>query len=779
MDHTRPIAAPLPMSDPTTFREPDLPPAIEYAAACYEEGRLDEAAAVCAEFLESYPSHFDALHLAGVIKIAQGEPAAAVTLLTEAVKVRPRAYEAALNLAVALQDTGDAVGALIQSDRALALNPDFPEAFNSRGNALRALGRPEEALSSYERALGLRFDYPDALSNRGAALTELGRAEEALASCERALNWQPDLAEAHFNRGNALRALGRHMRALASYEEALEIRPGYRAALANRIAIYMLLDRSDQALAAARAAFDRDPSHMDALVECTVAAHKRGHSAAALAALEDALTAVPKHGGALRTRAGILRDLGRHAEALSVFESAIEAEEDDAGALAEAAFAALALCDWEKSERLTPEILRRVEAGAAVPPYVLLHLTDRPKLHAEGAASYAKREFAAVPPLPLMPVRPDGRIHIAYVAADFDVDPIGLRIAELVEHHQRARFEVHGVAFGAEDRGRGRRARNAGAFDRFHVVRGESDAVRRMRDLAIDIAIDLSGYAPGGQPGIFAGRAAPVQVGYLGYPGSMGAEFMDYIIADPIVLPLDEAPTPEKIIHLPDCYQAIDAGAESEGRSPFREKEGLPEEDFVFCCFGDTFTIRRPMFEIWMRLLAAVPASVLWLLRGSDAACDRLRREAAARCIDPARLVFADRVAPGEHLARLELADLVLDTLPYNAQSAAADSLRAGVPVLTCRGQAFPGRVGASLLTAAGLAELVAPDLAAYEAQAVRLAKEPEIFHGLRRRLVENQAKAPLFAVERFCRRIEDAYTQIHALRRKGEAPRSIAIPAQ
>jgi protein O-GlcNAc transferase len=762
------------MSDPTTFRAPELPAAIAHAAACYEEGRLDEAAAACAEFLATYPSHFDALHLAGVIKIAQGEPAAAVTLLTEAVKVRPRAYEAALNLAVALQDAGDAAGALAQSERALALNPDFPEAFNSRGNALRALGRREEALASYEKALGLRFDYPDALSNRGAVLIDLGRAEEALASCERAINWQPDLAEAHFNRGNALRALGRQMRALASYKEALAIRPGHRAALANQIAIYTLLDRSGEALAAARAAFTRDPSHVDAVVDCAVRAHKRGHSAAALAALEDALKAAPKHAGALRNRAGILRDLGRHVEALSGFESAVKVEEDVSGALAEAAFAALALCEWEKAEEATPGVVRQVEAGAVVSPYVLLHLTDQPKLHAMGAANYAKREFTTVPPLRLMPVRRDGRIRIAYVAADFDADPIAARMAELVEHHRRAGFEIHGVAFGPDARGGVHRA-----FDRLHVVRGDGDAVRRMRDLAIDIAVDLGGYTPGSRPGIFAARAAPVQVGYLGYPGTMGAEFMDYIIADPIVLPLDEAPTPEKIVHLPDCYQAIDARREIEARTPYREQAGLPAEDFVFCCFVDAFMIQRSMFEVWMRLLAAVPASVLWLMRGSDVACDRLRCEAAARCVDPARLVFADRVAPAEQLARVELADLVLDTLPYNAQSAAADALLVGVPVLTCRGQAFPGRIGASLLTAAGLSELVAPDLATYEAEAVRLAKEPDALEGLRHRLADNQTSAPLFAVERFCRQLEDAYTQMHALRRKGETPRSFAVAAQ
>ena len=280
--------------------------------------------------------------------------------------------------------------------------------------------------------------------------------------------------------------------------------------------------------------------------------------------------------------------------------------------------------------------------------------------------------------------------------------------------------------------------------------------------------------------GILAARAAPIQVNYLGYPGTMGADFMDYIVADAVALPLADAPfVTEKIVHLPDCFLPGDTTREIAVETPTREQEGLPPSGFVFCCFNNLVKIQRPTFEVWMRLLAGVERSVLWLRRGNAEACDRLCREAAARCVDPARLVFAERAPLAEHLARHRLADLFLDTLPYNAHATASDALWAGLPVLTCRGHAFPGRVGASLLTAAGLGELIAGDLAAYEAMALRLAAEPEHLVGLRRRLAETRTTLPLFAADRFRRHLEDAYGRMQELRRAGAPPQSFTVAAQ
>jgi protein O-GlcNAc transferase len=804
------------MPPPPDAKGPELPRAIEHAAALYEEGRLAEAAEACMVFLMTHPGHFDALHLAGVIKIARGDAVGAVSLLASAVKLRPRSPEVVLNLSVALQDAGDAAGALAQADRALALRPDFPEAHNNRGNALRTLGRPEEALACYERALTLRLDYPDALNNRAAALIDLGRPEEALASCTQALTWKPDFADAHFNRGNAFKALGRHARALASYDEALRLRPSYRAALTNKIAIFTILDRNEEAFAAARQAITRDPGHVGALVNLGVAAQHLGRLDEALAAYADVLKVAPNDMTALRNRGAVLRDLdkpadalagfdrllevnpadtdalyergqalgalGRHVESLASFERALAVDPDHALSLGGAGFAALNLCDWEKAERYAGTIERRVaDDGMVVSPFVLLHLSTSPQLQQTGAKSFVSTIKAGRLPPRVPPARRGDKIRIAYLSADFCEHPVGHMIADLIESHDRTRFEVNGVCFSPDDAS-DVRARLIKAFDRFHVVRGETDAAaaRRVRDLDVDIAIDLNGYTQHCRPAIFAARPVPIQVNYLGYAGTMGADFIDYVVADPVVLPLDEQPfVTEKIVHLPDCYHAYDTTRAIAPATPTREAAGLPASGFVFCSFNNGFKITRPVFEAWMRILARVEGSVLWLRQPNDAVRERLRREAVARNVDPARLVFAARAPLAEHLARHRVADLFLDTLPYNGHTTAADALWAGLPVVTCKGTAFPGRVGASMLAAIGLAELVAPDLAAYEALALRLATEPEFLADCRRRLGENRTTAPLFDIDRFSLHLEEAYVKMHELRRSGAAPQSFAIAAQ
>jgi protein O-GlcNAc transferase len=804
------------MSNPPETRGSELPQAIEHAAACYEDGRLEEALEACEDYLATHPGHFDATHLAGVVKLALGDPAGALPMLAEAVKLRPRSCEVVLNYGVALLDTGDAAGALAQTERALALRTDIPEAHNNRGNALRTLGRHEEALACYEKALALRFDYPDALSNRGAALLDLGRPDDALQSCAQAIALQPEFAQALFNRGNALRELGRYHRAIASYDEALRYQPGYRAALTNKIAILTKLDRNEEALAAARQAIARDPGHVDALVNCGVAAQRLGRLAEAVVAYADALKIVPDHVAALRNRGAALRDLGQPAEALASFEKLIAVKPGDADALYErgealralgrpaealasferalavepnhayalgsAAFAALNLCEWEKAERFAGAIEPRVaDDGMVVSPFVLLNVSASPQLHLAGARNFATTFQASPLPPRLPPARRGGKIRIAYLSADFREHPVGHMIAELIERHDRAQFDVHGICFSPDDASDAR-ARLIKAFDRFQVLRGDTDAgaARRIRDLDVDIAIDLNGYTQNCRPAIFAARPAPIQVNYLGYAGTMGADFIDYIIADAVALPLDDQPfVTEKIVHLPDCYHAYDTTRAIAAQAPTREAAGLPASGFVFCCFNNGFKIARPVFEAWMRLLARVEGSVLWLRHTNDAACERLQLEAIARDIEPARLVFAGRVPLAEHLGRHRVADLFLDTLPYNGHTTASDALWAGLPVLTCKGTAFPGRVGASMLGAIGLPDLVAPDLAAYEALALRLATEPKLLADAKRRLEKRRNTAALFDIDRFRRHIEAAYSRMDELRRSGTAPQSFAVEAK
>ncbi|HEY8253413.1 MAG TPA: tetratricopeptide repeat protein [Rhizomicrobium sp.] len=601
-----------------------------------------------------------------------------------------------------------------------------PEVLVNLGNLLARQTRREEALALYDRALAARPDFLEGLFNRAGLLLELKRPEEALENYERLVALRPELFVAWNNRGSALRALQRHEAALASFERAATLNPSHVNALINRAMALWDLRRLQEALAAA----DR------------------------------ALTVQPAHAEALYTRANILRDLGRMAEALAGYEQALAIQPAHLHALNGAAQAALALCDWAKVETLTPRLKQNAAAGPAlIQPYVLLGYDDDPLLQRRCAENYVRR---TVPPRATVAGRryTHDRIRLAYLSADFHQHPTAQLMAELFERHDRARFEVTAVSFGPDD-GSPMRARLREAFDHFEDVRGKSDAevAQWLTARETDIAVDLNGHTHGARTGIFAHRPAPVQVNYLVYPGTMGAPFIDAILADRIVLPLDQqAFCSEKIVHLPDCYQANDA-TRVLLPAPARAQAGLPAEGFVFCSLNNGWKITRPVFEIWMRLLAQIEGSLLWLLDGPHAG--NLRREASARGVEPSRLIFAPKLPPDRHLARHQLADLFLDTLPYNAHTSCSDALWAGLPVITCYGKAFPGRVAASLLKAIDLPELVTTRLGDYEAKALELAKNPALLAATKQKLLRNRRATALYDSERFRRNIEAAYEKM------------------
>jgi predicted O-linked N-acetylglucosamine transferase (SPINDLY family) len=374
--------------------------------------------------------------------------------------------------------------------------------------------------------------------------------------------------------------------------------------------------------------------------------------------------------------------------------------------------------------------------------------------------------------------QPAERIRLGYLSFDFRQHAVAVLIAGLIECHNRRHFEVIGYSYGPDD-GSAMRTRLAAAFDRFVDVSGMSSrrAAEVINEDAVDILIDLTGYTGYSRAEIVAYRPAPIQVNYLGNPGTMGADFIDYIIVDPFVVPVDQQPFyTERLVQLPHCYQPIDAARLVAGSAQSRTQCGLPEEDFVFCCFNTSYKITPAFFDIWMRLLNAVPGSVLWLVARNAVVGDNLRREAARRGVVTERLVFTTPASMPVYLGRLALADLFLDTLPYNAGATAGDALCAGVPVLTCAGEPYVGRMAGALLMAAGLPELVAPSLAAYEILALRLATEPDLLAAVRQRLARNRLSMPLLDIKRFTRDLEAAYRRMWEIRRAGETPAAFSI---
>lgn len=656
---------------------------------------------------------------------------------------------------------------------------DNPSQMLNRAIALHQRGQLADAETLYRDVLRARPNDVEARHFFGILRFQQGRADEALVLIAAALDAKPDYAEAHYNRGNILAALGRYDDALASYDAAIALQPGAAEAHHNRGNALFRLRRHEEALTAFERALAIEPAHIAALNGRGTALKELRRFNEALATYDGALALRADNAETLYNRGNLFKEVRRYEESLASYAKAqaLTRDHPDRFGILDPA---LATCDWAQSDALADALRTDLAAGRpSVTPFSLVGYCDDAALHLTCAKNFIADRFP-VRPAPLW----DGvryrheRIRVAYLSADFRSHATAFLMAELFERHDRGRFEVMGVSYGRDDNSAMRR-RLVKSFETFHDVKAQSDReiATLLRNAEIDIAVDLKGHTLGTRPEILAYRPAPIQVGYLGYPGTIGADFLDYVLADPVVLPFDRQPFyTEKIVQLPDCYQVNDSTRVIAPETPTRAAAGLPDDGFVFCCFNKSYKIRRPIFDIWMRLLAAVPGSVLWLLRDNDGAERNLRSEAAARGVDPARLVFADRTSLEDHLARHRLADLFLDTLPYNAHTTASDALWAGLPVVTCLGQAFAGRVAASLLNAIGLPELVTHNLADYEALALRLATDPKALKAMRAKAAANRMTQPLFDTDRFRRNIEAAYLRMWETWQRGEATEAFRV---
>jgi predicted O-linked N-acetylglucosamine transferase (SPINDLY family) len=474
--------------------------------------------------------------------------------------------------------------------------------------------------------------------------------------------------------------------------------------------------------------------------------------------------------------------LQRHTDAVAALDRLLQLEPEFPRAIGERFSHRLHDCDWRGYDAEVARLERALRAGArADDPFNTLRLPLDPDVLLACAETTARDVFPSRAALWNGERYGHERIRVAYLSADFHAHATSYLMAGLFERHDRGQFEVFGLSYGpaVEDAMR-RRLKNG--FEHFMDVSLASDLeiARRLRALEIDIAVDLKGYTRHGRLGILSHRPAPIQATYLGFPGALGTRFVDYVLADRTIIPAAAARHyTERVAYLPHCYQVTDDRREIASSTPSRAACGLPDAGFVFCCMNAVVKITPSVFGVWMELLRTVEGSVLWLLDSHAAATRNLRSEAAARGIDPRRLVFAPRLPQAEHLARYRVADLFLDTLPYNAHTTASDALWAGLPVLTCRGETFAARVGASIDAAAGIDELVTNSLADYGALAVALARDPRRLEALRRKLVDRLRDCPLFDTDLFRRHLEAAYREMHGRQQRGDPPMSFAVPAE
>jgi predicted O-linked N-acetylglucosamine transferase (SPINDLY family) len=708
-------------------------------------------------------------------------PADALASYDKAIALKPDLAEAYYNRGNALRDLKCPADALASYDKAIALKPDFSEAYGNRGLALQDLKRPEDALASFDKAIALKPDYAEAHNNRGNVLLVLKRPQEALASYDQAIALAPYFSKAHNNRGNALLDLKRPQEALASYDQAIALAPDFSMAHNNRGNVLRNLMRHEEALASCDKAIALKPDYAEAYYNRGLALLDLKRPADALASYDHAIALKPDFAVAHNNRGWALATLNRYDEAFAAYDKAFALDSDLTGTEGDRLHAKMRVCDWNNFDSECAHLIASVRSGNInTSPFVFLTIPSSSADQLQCAKLWiADKNLPFEKPLWRGERYDHKRIRIAYLSADFHQHATSFLMAGMFECHDKSRFDVTAISFGHYDNS-AMRQRLEASFERFidSNIYSDNQIADLVRSLEIDLLVDLKGFTTDSRTSIFARRPAPIQINYLGYPGTMGAEYFDYILADRIVIPEDQREFySEKIAYLPNSYQVNDAKRSIAGRAFTRTELGLPLTGFVFCCFNNNYKLTPRIFDCWMRILKQVEGSVLWLLEGSASAVSNLRKEAGTRGVNPERLVFASQMSLPDHLARHRLADLCLDTLPCNAHTTASDALWAGLPILTCLGDTFAGRVAASLLNAIGLPELITTTLEAYEQTAIDLATHPEKLAIIKRKLAENRLTTPLFDTKLFTKHIEAAFTAMYERHQAGLPPEHIVVP--
>jgi len=727
-------------------------------AIAFDEKQLPTALAQVERVLQVEPRHARALQLRGEIYRSAQQSTEALASFKAAIEADPSLAQSYVSMGLLLIDAGELAAARQAFEAGLQANPGHPRLHLNLGRVLQVLLEPERAIACYREAIRLKPDYAVAYNNLGVALIAQGQAADALPPLRRALEIRPLYVEAHVNSGIALQTLKQPEAALASFKAALRLQPEhFKARFKQAIALETLND-----LETSFRIFGR-------LVEIQ-----------------------PENGEVWQWFARLLMMSNQWERAHPALEQAVKHAPDAVDSEINLLYVKQMLCDWRDRAPAMTDALARTESrindglpSAIIPfhsivfgwpPEALLAIAQAASRPVAASMRELRDTLAAQ-----RQARKPGRLRIGYFSGDFNNHAVSHLAQGLFGLHDREKFEVFAYSWGIDDGSDYRRRieRDCEHFVDLRALQIDATA-RRIAADDIDLLVDLTGYTGRTRIEVMAARPARVQIGWLGFPGTTGADFIDYLIGDAVVTPPESAALfSEKILRLPHSYLITDHQQPIADTNAGRLAEGLPEHGFVFASFNNAYKFEPVIWDCWMRILHAVPESVLWLKAGSDTMQANLLQAAAARGILSERLVFCTGFPPkDEHLSRMRLADLFLDTLHYNAHTTAIDALWAGLPVLTCPGQSFASRAGASLLSAIGLPSLIARDLADYEALAIQLAQHPAALSALRETLQQNIRRSPLFDTPRFVRTLERCFQAVWAIHADGEAPRSLDIPA-
>jgi predicted O-linked N-acetylglucosamine transferase (SPINDLY family) len=757
-------------------------PLIQTALEHLQRGAMAEASNLLAQVLTTQGNDANAHYLQGIALYQLGRKADALRHFQRAAEIQPAFVDALYNRGTVEADLGLVDVAVTSFQQVLKLDQNHLAAYGNLAGVLMDAGRFDEAVSCLSQLIVRMPHDPEGFYNRGTVLLAQKKAAEALNDFQKALALKPDHVLALCNQATALAQLARHDEAVAIAQRALGVDARCLAAHRVLTQIFNEMQKWDDAQRHAEIAVSLAPNDPEAQLALGDVLRARGAFAQAITHYDAAILARPTHGPSFVVRADAHRQLKNWGQAAADYKHAAALQPYAHFAVGFAVHTLGQICAWDEAKALLPVLNQGLQQGAeASTPLTLLAYDASPHEQLRCANIMAQHYMAAVRARVSQPVpQSTDKIRIGYFSPDFYAHPVGHLIVGALEAHDRTRFEIVGLRYGGA-RNDDVATRIDAALDRVVSLDGLSDsaAVALARSLSLDIAVDVAGYTGAARSGLFAHGVAPVQVNYLGYPGTLGQGLVDYIIADPIIIPAgQEDHYGEKIVRLPDTYQANDARRTVADKIFTRAELGLPGDAFVFCAFNAAYKIKPATFEAWMRILKRVPYSVLWLLDDNPVATANLKDAAKRAGVEPQRLIFANRMPPDLHLARQRTADLFLDTWPYNAHTTASDALWVGLPVLTYAGQTFASRVAASLLHAIGAPELVTHDVAAYEALAVALAQDPTRLGELRARIMANRLSAPLFDTARFTRHLESAYTLMMERARAGLAPDHITVPS-
>jgi len=698
----------------------------------------------------------------GTAYIQLGKTEKGIEQLNKSISLKPKNAFAYSNLGNAFKDLKRYNEALTSYDKAIQINPNFADIHNNRGSILKNLKRYEEALASYDKAIRIKSDHAFAHNNKGNTLKDLKRYDEAIASYDKAIKINPNYADAYNNKGSTLKDLKLYDEALASYDKALQIKSDHVDAHNNRGIVLHEIKYYDEALASYDKALQINPNY-------AFAHNNKGNTLKDLKRYDEAIASYdksikinPNFADTYNNKGNALKDLKRYDEALSNYEKVVKLKLDFDYILGKVLHTKMILCSWNNFDSLSKKISKALnKKSKVIEPFSFLGLIDNPDDSRLSSEIFVKDKIAKPSKIePLAKYKNHNKPRIGYYSADFCDHAVLHLMMDVFRNHNKSLFDFFGFSFGP-DKNDNWRNEVKNCFIKFEDVTKISDkeVADLSRKLEIDIAIDLTAFTSNSRSGIFSYRAAPIQINYLGYPGTMGAEYIDYIIADEVIIPKENFNYySEKVLYLPDCYQANMSQKDISKKQFKRSDFGLPDNAFVFCSFNNNYKITPHIFDIWMNILKKVPNSILWIFKSNETASRNLKRETEIRGVDPNRIIFASYLPNDEHLKRISLADLFLDTFPYNAHVTASDAIRMGIPILTLTGNSFASRVGASILSCIGIKELITRNEREYQELGIDLALNTNKLHKIKKRIRDSLSKSPLYDSHLFTKNLENIY---------------------